>query len=71
MTIIAHTENHEKIADQNTQANKILPAKNQNLSNPRLLDIIEKELAYFSEKVYPTERKLQTIFNKMLNLASG
>jgi hypothetical protein len=33
-------------------------------------DLIERELATFKEKVYPTERKLLTIFDKMLNLAS-
>ncbi len=33
-------------------------------------DLIERELATFKEKVYPTERKLLTIFVKMLNLAS-
>jgi len=33
-------------------------------------DLIERELATFKEKVYPTERKLLTIFDKMLNLTS-
>ena len=33
-------------------------------------DLIERELLTFKEKVYPTERKLLTIFDKMLNLAS-
>jgi len=36
----------------------------------RNYDFIASELATFKEKVRPTEKKLQTAFDKMLNLTS-